>query len=416
MKICVIGPGYVGLITAVCFSKLGHDVTCVGRSKEKVDKINNKIPTLYEKDLDSYLKQSTLKATTDLKEGVKNAEVVFIAVGTPSRKDGSIDLSQINTVAEQLAEVMKNMDNYIVLVVKSTVVPGTTESLIPILEKSGKKVGKDFGLVMSPEFLREGSAIHDTMNPDRIVIGGYDDKSISTIEQLYKEFDCPIIKTDIKTAEMAKYASNSMLAVKVSFANEIGNICKKLGIDVYDVMRIVGLDHRISPKFLRAGCGFGGSCFPKDVAALVAKAREMDYEPRLLHALLSINERQPTRMVDILKSKMDIKGKNIAVLGLAFKPGTDDIRYSPAIKIIEELKKQDVNIFAWDPQAVGNMKRIFPDINYTKSGQEAVDKSEAVLLVTDWPEFNDITYGNRLVIDGKRVLKKPTSNYEGICW
>ena len=418
MNISIIGTGYVGLVTGACFAKLGHKVTCVDVVKEKVDLINRKISPIYEEGLKEILEEyvgKNLSATLDLKKAVLSTDITFICVGTPSKKDDSIDLKYIKESAEQIGKILKEKEGYHLIVVKSTVVPGTTEKVKDIIEKfSGKE---DFGICMNPEFLREGKAVHDFLNPDRIIIGKYDKKSGDILYDLYKSFSCPILRVDLKTAEMIKYASNAFLATKISFINEIGNICKKLDIDVYKVAEGTGLDSRISPKFLNAGCGFGGSCFPKDVKALVTKAKEINYNPILLESVLKVNKDQPLKMIEILKNKTgNLENKKIGVLGLAFKPNTDDIRESPAITIIKRLIKEKSVIYVFDPKAMKNMKEIFPDINYEDRAQKVIDNSEAILIVTEWQEFKNLDYKEKIVIDGRKVLEKKDINYEGICW
>ncbi|MBW2995198.1 UDP-glucose/GDP-mannose dehydrogenase family protein [Candidatus Woesearchaeota archaeon] len=422
MNISIIGSGYVGLVSAVCFAKKGHKVECVDVDKEKVDKINQKIPPIYEEGLHELLSETidnkSLKATTNLKNAVLNSDITFIAVGTPSREDGSINLDYLNAAAKSIAETLKEKNTYHVIVVKSTVVPGTTDSLIPIIEQvSGKKCNKDFGIAMNPEFLKEGFAIRDFMAPDRIVIGVSDQKTAEVLNQVYAPFESTIlVMSSTKAAEMVKYTSNSLLATKISFANEVGDICKKLGVDVYEVMKGVGLDHRLGPYFLNAGPGFGGSCFPKDVHALIAVAKSVEFNPKLLNAVLEVNHDQPYRVVELARKKG--LRNNIAVLGLAFKPGTDDIRETPAITIIQELKKEGKHVIAYDPQAMDNTKKVLPDIEYTGSAKEAIDKAEMVIIVTHWDEFrNDDLYRGKVVIDARDIIKdRKDIDYEGLCW
>jgi len=418
MNISVIGTGYVGLVTGACFAKLGHKVICVDVIKEKIDLINRKVSPIYEEGLEEVIYKhvgKSLSATLDLKKAILSTDMTFICVGTPSREDGSIDLNYIKKSAEQIGKILKEKSGYHLIVVKSTVVPSTTEKVKEIIEKfSGKK---DLGICMNPEFLREGKAVHDFLNPDRIVIGEYDKKSGDILYELYKDFSCPILRVDLKTAEMIKYASNAFLATKISFINEIGNICKKLDIDVYKVAEGIGLDSRISPKFLNAGCGFGGSCFPKDVKALAAKAKEINYNPILLESVLKVNKDQPLRMIELLKNKIgNLENKKIGVLGLAFKPNSDDIREAPAITIIKKLIKEKSIVYAYDPKAMKNMKKIFPDISYENKAQNVIDNSEAILIVTEWQEFKNLDYKEKIVIDGRKVLEKKDINYEGICW
>lgn len=429
MKISMIGTGYVGLSTGVGFAVKGNDVVCVDIDREKVEKINQGVSPIYEPLLEDYLKKvlkdGKFRATTDLKEAIEQTEVSFISVGTPSREDGSIDLKYIEEVSRQIGEVLKGKE-YHVVVVKSTVVSETTEKVvIPNLEKSsGKKASESFGVCMNPEFLKEGKAMEDFLKPDRVVIGSIDKKSGDVIERLYENFQAPILRTDLKTAEMIKYASNALLAAKVSFSNEIGNICKLLGINVNDVMRGVGLDSRISGKFLRAGCGYGGSCFPKDVDALIRKAKDLGYDPKLLREVHDLNLRQKVRLVEQLESRMgDLKDKTVCVLGLAFKPDSDDIREASSVFIISKLLEKGANVRAYDPKAITNMKKVFPDIEYPENAKEAIKDSDACLIVTEWKEFKNLsekdfeTMKNRIVIEGRKVLdRNKISGFDGICW
>jgi UDPglucose 6-dehydrogenase len=419
MKICVIGTGYVGLITGCGFAKLGHSVFCVDIDKKKVERINKKIPPIYEEGLQEIMNEvvgKNLTATTDLKAALAGAEIVFIGVGTPSRKDGSIDLSYID---KSFLDTISLIDSFKAIIVKSTVVPGTTDRLEQLGKKAGKIAGKDYGLCMSPEFLREGMAVYDFFNPDRLVIGAQDEQTMKKVSELYKNFKCPIIKTDRRTAEMIKYASNSLLATKISFANEIGNLCKALGIDVYEVMDAAGLDSRINRRFLNAGVGYGGSCFPKDVKAIVALFREKGIEPKLLQSVLDVNEGQPHKLVEIARKKVKLKGAKVSVLGLAFKPDSDDMREAPSIKIIGDLLAEGAKVKAYDPQAVENAKAIFEGkIEYAKTLHEALDYSGIIFVVTEWKEFkNEALYSGKMVFDGRKVLKKKSGkSYEGVCW
>lgn len=422
MKVSVIGLGYVGVTQAVCLAKLGHDVIGVDIDKEKVDKINNKIAPIYEKGLDKILSDvvpGKLKAIMDMEKAVMETEITFICVGTPSKKQGSMSLHQLESVSRVLGKIMKDK-GYHVFVVKSTVVPGTTESvLIKTIETiSGKKYPQDFGAAMNPEFLKEGEAIDDFFNPDRIVIGSEDEKSLKILKKLYSSFTSPILEAGLKGAEMIKYASNSFLATKISFINEVGNICKKYGIDTNIVAEGIGLDKRISPKFLRSGIGFGGSCFPKDVNALIYKSTELGYNPRLLRSVLEVNRDQPLKLLELLEQQGQLKGRDIGVLGLTFKAGTDDIRESPALSTIKELLMEQAKLHIYDPKAMNQVKKIFPHLEYHKSGQEVIDNSEIVLILTEWDEFKSLDFGDKLVIDGKNVFDrdKQPNKYEGICW
>lgn len=422
-KISVIGTGYVGMIQSVGMAKLGNKVIAMDIDEEKVEKINNKIPPIYEKGLQKMLSEvvpNKLKATTNLEEATLKSDVTFICVGTPSKKQGSMSLYQLETVSRQLGNIMKKKKKYHVFVVKSTVIPGTSEDIVAkiIGRKSRKKYKKDFGIVMNPEFLKEGTAVDDFLNPDRIVIGSSDPKANQIIKSLYKQFKCPILETNLKEAEMIKYASNAFLATKISFINEIGNICKKFGINSNLIAKGIGLDRRISPKFLRSGIGFGGSCFPKDVNALVYKATELGYNPRLLRSVLDVNREQPLKLLEILEHLGKLKGKKIGILGLTFKAGTDDIRESPSLSTIKELLMEEADLYLYDPKAMPQVKKIFPHLNYLENGQQVIDKSEIVLILTEWPEFTKLKFGKKLVIDGKNVFSNGNTpeNYEGVCW
>jgi UDPglucose 6-dehydrogenase len=428
MNIAVIGTGYVGLPAGAGFAKHGHDVKCVDIEEEKVEKINNGECPIYEEGLPELLEEvvseGKLEATTDTVTAVKNADIVFLAVGTPMDKEGNINLDYIEQASKDVAEGMKEREGYQTIVVKSTVVPGTTEDLIEILEESRKKAGEDFGVCMNPEFLREGTALNDFLDPDRIVIGELDERSGKDLEKIYSDFEAPIMRTSLKAAELIKYASNSLLATKISFINEIGNLCKELGIDVYEVAEAVGMDHRIERSFLDSGAGFGGSCFPKDVRALIKFMEDNGEEPRILGDTISVNEDQKTKLVEQLKQHYpDLSGKTIAVLGLSFKPGTDDIRQSPAIDIISELKEAGANVKAYDPKAIENMKQKHPEIEYTSDYQEALENADAGLIVTDWEEFNSISredlkkMDKRILLEGRRIqYDLDEENREGVTW
>jgi len=425
MRISIIGTGYVGLSTGIGFAYKKNTVTCVDVDKEKVKKIKSGVSPVYEPGLQEGLKRflgKSFDVTLDLERAVKESEISFICVPTPSLPDGKIDLGFLKQASKDLGKVLREKD-YHVVVVKSTVVPGTTENLVvPVLEKeSGKKAGKGFGVCMNPEFLREGSALKDFLNPDRVVIGEYDKRSGDFLEKLYKNFKTQILRTSIKSAELIKYASNSFLAMKISFANEIGNFCKKLGIDVYEVMKGVGMDFRISPKFLNAGIGFGGSCFPKDVKALVYRIKEEGLKPVLLESVLKLNEEQPMKIIEILKKRIrNLKGKNICVLGLAFKPDTDDIREAPSIKIVKRLLKEKANVRVYDPKAMENFRRLFPRIEYSDSARKALNGADACLILTEWNEFKNLnkkdfsSMRRKIIIEGRKILN--IKEKEGVCW
>lgn len=422
-RISVIGGGYVGLISSLCFAELGYTVRLVEIDEVRVKSINLGLPPLFEKGLEEMLSAhigNNLQATTNY-EDMADSDIIFICVGTPPGPDGRADLSMVASASESIGKAFKKSDGYRVVAVKSTVPPGTTEKLVmPIVLDHSSKGPKEIGFVMNPEFLREGLAIDDFMNPDRIVIGSFDKKAGDTFEALYNGFKAPILRTSLTAAEMIKYASNAFLATKISFSNEIGNICKKLEVNVYEVMRGVGADHRISPYFLDAGVGFGGSCFPKDVTALMHLAKQIGEDPILLRSVMEINEKQPFRIIEILENRIGpIAGKKIAVLGLAFKNDTDDARESRAIPVIMELKKRGAIITAYDPKAISSMRKIVPDINYCDNPSDALEMADACIVMTEWPEFGSINdefnlMKSRVIIEGRRILS--CKDAEGICW
>ncbi|MHA1866525.1 UDP-glucose 6-dehydrogenase [Candidatus Pacearchaeota archaeon] len=432
MNIAVIGTGYVGLVTGTCFASRGHKVTCVDVIPEKVEKINKGIPPIYEKDLDRMLKEvvekGNLKATLNLSEAVAKSEIIYICVGTPSLPDGSMDYIYVKEAAKGIARELTEADEFKVIVVKSTCVPGTTDEIgKTIIEKeSGKKLNVDFGLGMNPEFLREGVAINDFLYPDRIVIGGSNRETQNIIAKCYDEFNAPILFTDNTAAEMIKYASNSFLAMKISFINEMANLAEKFGIDIKDVAKGVGMDHRISGKFLRAGAGFGGSCFPKDVSALYVRSKELDQPSMLLEATLAVNKKQPLRLIDLLKKGLeseDIKGKTIGLLGLAFKPDTDDMREAPSLILINKLLEEGVTIKATDPVALENAKKeiAHEKLIYCENMEDAVKETDAVILITEWKEFRDLSaeffiqkMKNPVVIDGRRAFDYKEFREKGV--
>lgn len=420
MKVTILGAGYVGLITGVCLAELGHEVVCIDVLPEKVSRINRGETTLYESGLELMLRrqleEGRFKASTDPGE-IAKSDLTFICVGTPSRTDGSLDLTYVEEAAATIGSALKNKDSYHAVVLKSTVTPGTCERIVtPALEKSsGRPLGSTIGLAMNPEFLKEGAAIYDFMHPDRIVVGGNDEKAVEEAMRLYESFACPKLRGSLSTAEMIKIAANSFLATKISFVNEMGNICKQMGIDFRQVAEGMGLDARIGGQFLRAGCGFGGSCFPKDVKGIQAEAKHLGLRTDLLDAVLEVNRRQPLQMLAMLERHTPMAGRTIAVLGLAFKPNTDDVREASSITIVQELLRRGSRVRAYDPKAMDNFRTLFPGITYCGSVAECLQTADAVLIVTEWAEFADPTqYGGTLVIDGRGVTH--TKNYEGICW
>ena len=443
MKVSIIGAGYVGLVSGACLADKGHHVVCVDVDETKVAEINAGCAPFYEAGLDDLLKKNiheNMIATTDLETSVMDSEVTIIAVGTPF--DGhAINLTHIEQAAIEIGKGLRKKAGYHVVVVKSTVVPGTTEQVVlPLLEQhSGKKAGVDFGVGMNPEFLREGDAISDFMFPDRIVLGGIDEKTLQVLDDLYVGFPhVERIKTTPKTAEMIKYASNSLLATMISFSNEIGNLCAALtGIDVVEVMKGVHLDKRFTPimpngdrvvppfvTYLEAGCGFGGSCFPKDVMALIAHGAKTGSPMRILEAVMGVNREQPDKVLGLLEKHFPVfKGISVTVLGLAFKPGTDDMRESPAIPVINALLSRGAKVKVYDPIVGQRAMTMFshPHFVVCKNLSDSIEGAHAVVLVTRWDEFYRIPdlfsrmAHQPVLIDGRRMLdKRQIEKYEGI--
>ena len=422
-RISIVGSGYVGLVTGMGFVKLGNQLTLIDIDENKIQLINQNKPPIYEEGLEELMQEckGNYHATSDYRESILNTEATFISVGTPTGDDGSIDLTFVKQVAEEIGKVLKDKSDFHVVVVKSTVVPGTTEDVVkPIIEEfSGKAAYKDFGLAMNPEFLREGVALKDFLEPDRIVVGCKDDRTKAVLEKIYEPFDIPKLFVDIKTAEMIKYTANGFLATKISYANEIGNMCKKLGINTYDVFEGVTLDHRIAGYAFNSGAGFGGSCFPKDVKALIRKSELLGEEPRILNATIAVNKQQPLRLITLLKKHVpELKDNTIGVAGLAFKPNSDDIRETPAKPIVEALLNEGAKVVAYDPLAMENFKQLFPQIEYTGSAKELLDKTDVIIIQAEWDEFKQLDYSDKIVIDGRRIksAQNTAKIYEGICW
>ncbi len=421
MHIGIIGAGYVGLVTAVGLASKGNDVICFDIDEEKVKKINNKIPPIFEVGLKESLEElvpEKLTATLQFEEMFEKSEVIFICVNTPTEKDGSQNISRIKNVAEKIGLKLVSSKVFKVIIVKSTVLPQVTRNVVQkiIEEKSKKKVGIGFGIAFNPEFLREGHALNDFLYPDRVILGVCDEKSEKILYNLYSEFAAPVLVTTVEAAEMIKYANNCFLTTKISFINEIGAICKALNIDTYEVAKGMGMDKRIGPAFLRAGLGWGGSCFPKDSAALVKLAKELNLKSEIVNAAIEINKRQPQVVVDFLKK---FKVKKVAVLGLTFKADTDDIRDSQAIPLIELLLKNNYEVAVFDPKGMDNFKNFFgKEIAYAKDAQSAIALSECVIIATDWYQFEHLNYGDKIVIDTRNVISKEnrSKNYYGVYW
>ena len=413
MKISVIGTGYVGLVTGTCFSELGNHVTCVDIDEEKIRELRNQKIPIYEPGLDVLfernVKHGRLKFTTDLKEGVKDAKVIFLALPTPPGEDGSADLKYILGVAENLGPLL---EEYTVIVDKSTVPVGTAKKVNDCIAKNATV---DFDVVSNPEFLREGVALEDFMKPDRVVIGTSSLKATSIMDALYAPLvrqGNPIIFMDEGSAELTKYAANSFLATKISFMNEIANLCEKLGADVDDVRKGIGFDSRIGKRFLFAGIGYGGSCFPKDVQALSKSAKNADYEFKILNAVMDINKSQKLKLFYKMKDYFgDLEGKTIAIWGLAFKPYTDDIREAPSLYNINELLQAGARVQAYDPEAMENIKKIYGDkINLYEDEYDALEGADALLIITEWPVFRQPDFTlmteklkQKVIFDGRNL-------------
>jgi len=423
-SISIMGIGYVGLCTAVGFASKGYEVVASTHDVEKAVKINRGIPPFYEPKLqellEKTLKDGSLKCLINKPDrAVLETDITFNAVGTPSKADGSIDLQHIEKSTQEIGKALSKKTMYHVVVVKSTVVPGTTQNIVkPILEKHSRKLcGSDFGLCMNPEFLREGSALEDTFNPDHIIIGEYDKTSGETLENLYRDFYGkkmpPIVRTNLSTAELTKYVNNAFLATKISFINTMANLCEKIpGADVTLVAKGIGFDKRIGRLFLNAGLGYGGSCFPKDVKALIAYSRNRGYRLELLEAIDKINENQPYKAVELCRNVLgNLKDKKIAILGLSFKPNTDDMRESRSVPIIKQLLKEGAIISAYDPIAIPVAKTIFEsNIQYAYSALECLKSADCCIIITEWDEFRkmkpeDFTQNMRqaVIIDGRRI-------------
>ena len=406
MHIAVIGTGYVGLVSGACFAEFGVDVTCVDVDETKIEKLKNGIIPIYEPGLDAIVEKNVkagrLHFTTDIKIAVEGAEVVFLAVGTPPKEDGSPDMSYYQQAAKDIAEAM---NGYKVLVTKSTVPIGTGKWLREFVTKN-LKIQTDFGVASNPEFLREGAAIDDFMRPDRVVIGSNEPEAIEVMKQLYRPLyliETPIVITSLEAAELIKYAANAFLATKITFINEVANLCDAIGCDVHDVARGMGMDNRIGRKFLHPGPGYGGSCFPKDTRALTTVADQFGVETRIVDAVIDANERQREAMIPKIEKLVgDLDGKQIGILGLSFKPETDDMRESPAIDIIKSLLKRGAKVRAYDPVAMDEAKHCLPEIEYASDEYDAIRGAEALVIVTEWNQFRALDMDKV-----KQLLKAP---------
>lgn len=435
MKIAVVGTGYVGLVTGTCFAEVGIEVTCIDIDEKKIEGLKNGIMPIYEPGLETMVtknyEKGRLNFSTNLAESIKGCEAAFIAVGTPPGEDGSADLQYVLAVA---TEIGKNMSDYMVVVTKSTVPVGTAQKVKGAVQASLDSRGSslEFDIASNPEFLKEGAAIQDFLKPDRIVVGVESDRAEGTMKKLYKPFllnGHPTIFMDVPSAEMTKYAANSMLATKISFMNDIANLCEIMGANVNMVRKGIGSDNRIGNKFIYPGVGYGGSCFPKDVKALIKTAEENGYSMSVLKAVEDVNERQKSVMVNKVESHFgkDLSGLTFAVWGLSFKPKTDDMREAPSIVIINSLLKAGAKVKAYDPIAMEEAKHDLKDtITYSKDGYDALIDADALLLVTEWPEFRIPNFevmerlmNQKVVFDGRNIydqgeLKALGFDYYGI--
>ena len=427
MNLCVIGTGYVGLVTGVVFADLGNEVICVDKNEEKIALLRAGVMPIYEPGLEEMVARNAdegrLHFTSDLSSAVRKSDVVFIAVGTPPKEDGETDLSQVEAAARGIAGAM---DRYKVVVNKSTVPVGTGDFVRNVIETNRVR-NVDFDVVSNPEFLREGSAITDTLCPDRIVIGAPNQVVAMKILELYAPLERPMIITDVASAEMIKYASNAFLATKITFANAIANLCETVGADVTQVAKGMGLDNRIGPAFLQAGIGYGGSCFPKDTRSLLHTSEKFGCPFPLLSATIRTNDEQPLRFIGRMREAMGtFEGKKVAVLGLAFKANTDDIRDAKSLDVIQALLAGGAQVTAYDPIAMENTKRVYPQIGYAKNAFEAAEGADAVVVVTEWNEFKQINLerlkaamAGSLVFDGRNLyepakMKRLGFTYHGV--
>ena len=416
MKIAVVGTGYVGLVTGTCFAETGNDVTCVDIDKKKVEKLSSGQITIYEPGLEKLflrnVKEERLRFTTSLSEGIRDAEIIFLALPTPPGEDGSADLKYILGVAKDLGELMTD---YKVIVDKSTVPVGTAEKVYAAISKT--YVG-DFDVVSNPEFLREGVAVEDFMKPDRVVIGASSERARKVMGELYAPFvrsGNPVIYMDVRSAELTKYAANSFLATKISFMNEVAQLCERLGADVDMVRRGIGSDDRIGKRFLFPGIGYGGSCFPKDVQALVKSSNEVGYDFQILNAVMDVNEKQKLHLLPKIQKyfKGNLKGKRFALWGLAFKPNTDDIREAPALYIIDALVKEGASVCAYDPEAVNNVRALVGDkIDFSDNQYDCLEGADALIIATEWNEFRTPNFlkivtalKNKVIFDGRNLFE-----------
>ncbi|MFB6105952.1 MAG: UDP-glucose 6-dehydrogenase AglM [Halobacteriaceae archaeon] len=430
MDVSVVGSGYVGTTVAACLADAGHRVLTVDVDRDVVADLESGVAPIHEPGLDDLVAAhggDRLRATTDYAR-VRETDVTLVALPTPSTDEGALDLSVVRTGVRSLGAALAGTDDDHVVAVKSTVLPGTTEDVVaPILTaESEKALGEDLFVAANPEFLREGSAVADFRDPDKVVLGSRDDATLDRLRAVYDPLlsasDATLVETGVREAEMIKYANNAFLAAKISLMNDIGNVCKEYGVDAYEVAAAMGLDDRIGAHFLDSGVGWGGSCFPKDVAALVHAAREAGYEPRMLAAAVAVNDDQPRRLLSLLDDHVDVAGRRVAVLGLAFKSGTDDVRNSRAIPVVEGLRERGADVIAYDPVAAENMRERFPDLTCVDSAREALAGAAGAVVVTDWDEFAALdeefdAMADPVVVDGRHVVERRDGIvYEGLTW
>ncbi len=421
MRVAVIGTGYVGLVTGVVLAELGNDVICVDNDPRKIEMLKKGIPPIYEPGIEEMLKRTLedgyFHVSDNIGDAVEKSEVVFIAVGTPPGPDGTPDLSAVRAVAKEIGKALRK---YTVIVNKSTVPVGSGDVVENILKEQGAPE-ELFDVVSNPEFLREGSAIYDTLNPDRIVIGAKRREAAVKLVELYAPLEKPMILTDLNSAELIKYASNAFLASKISFINAMSRVCEACGANVADVAKGMGMDKRIGDQFLQSGLGWGGSCFPKDVQGLIKSSEGLGYDFQMLKAVEEINETQTTHFVDRIEKRIGgLKGKLVGMLGLAFKPNTDDIRDAKSLVIIEEVLKRGASVQAYDPVAADNVKKVFPDITYCDGPYEVADRADVLILVTEWNEFKNMdlermacSMNEKILFDGRRLYGKAKAEKAG---
>ena len=406
-NICVTGTGYVGLVTGACLADFGNNVVCVDIDESKIERLKQSEVPFYEPGLQEIVKRNVerrrLSFSTDVGKGIEESTVIFVAVGTPMSPEGEADLSYVEMVARSVGE---HLNGYKVVVLKSTVPAGTSNLVEKIIGETSTS-GHDFDVVSNPEFLREGSAVEDFMQPDRIVLGASSERALKVMREIYRPLilqDIPVVETDVKTSEMIKYASNAFLATKISFINEIANICERIGADVSVVARAMGLDQRIGPRFLRAGAGYGGSCFPKDTRALVKTAESLGYDLKIVKAAIQVNDQQRLHMIELIEKALEsVAGKTIAVLGLAFKPDTDDLREAPSLDIASGLLARGAKLKVYDPVAMEQARAMLKDVTFCGDVFDAVRDTDGAVFVTEWNEFRDLDLDKV-----KDLMKSPT--------